>query len=198
MEDSYMTSLRRIFPHLQPSTETLRNQSILVSSVSSMTESDPYLTKRIQWRPLSTGKQGTRETLQVMAQLARKAAANEAFSQQAAQLGSLSAVDTFIRSNYRYRDEMEEIIRTPEFMLNDLQRIGYIEGDCDDVSTLYAAFARALQYPARFVAIRYTPSNPNFEHVFTQAYAGGEWKTFDGTVQPGTVLEALEEMTEEV
>lgn len=93
---------------------------------------------------------------------------------------------------------MEEIIREPEFMLNDLSRLGYMEGDCDDVSTLYAAFIVGLGYPARFVAIRYTPENPNFEHVFTQAYAGGIWKTFDGTIAPGTTLQALEEMTEDV
>ena len=133
-----------------------------------------------------------------MAQLARKASTDPGFVRTAQALGSLSAVDSFVRARYRYRDEMEEIIRSPEFMLNDLTRIGYMEGDCDDVSTLYAGFIKALGYPSRFVAIRYTPDNPNFEHVFAQAYAGGEWKTFDGTVAPGTVLQSLEEMTEEV
>jgi transglutaminase-like putative cysteine protease len=133
-----------------------------------------------------------------MALLSRKAASNPDFAGFALALGSLSAVDQFVRANYKYRDEREEIVRTPEFMLNDLERIGYLEGDCDDVSTLYAAFIRALGYPARFVAIRYTPQNPNFEHVFTQAYAGGDWRTFDATVTPDVVLESLEQMTEEV
>jgi transglutaminase-like putative cysteine protease len=133
-----------------------------------------------------------------MALLSRKAASNPAFLEVARSLGSLQAVDRFVRENYKYRDEREEIIRTPEFMLNDIGRIGYMEGDCDDVSTLYAAFIRALGYPARFVAIRYTPQNPNFEHVFTQAYAGGNWQTFDATVMPGVVLESLEQMTEEI
>lgn len=133
-----------------------------------------------------------------MAQLARKAASSEAFVLRTRLLGSLPAVDEFIRANYRYRDEREEIVRTPDFMLNDLVRIGYMEGDCDDVSTLYAAFIAALGYPARLVAIRYNPDNPNFEHVFAQAYAGGQWRTFDGTVAPGTVMRAWEEMVEQI
>lgn len=133
-----------------------------------------------------------------MALLARKAASDPQFLEIASALGNLENVDRFIRQNYRYRDEREEIIRTPQFMLNDLDRIGYLEGDCDDVSTLFAAFIKSLGYPARFVAIRYNPHNPNFEHVFSQAYAGGIWRTFDGTVLPGVTLEALEEMTEEV
>lgn len=133
-----------------------------------------------------------------MAQLSRKAASDPDFLRTAQALGSLQMMDAYVRTHYKYRDEREEIVRTPEFMLNDLVRIGYMEGDCDDVSTLYAAFIKALGYPARFVAIRYNPDNPNFEHVFSQAYAGGSWRTFDGTVQPGTILEAIEEMTEDV
>jgi transglutaminase-like putative cysteine protease len=133
-----------------------------------------------------------------MAQLARKAANDQDFVREALALGSLSAVDQFIRQHYRYRDEREEIIRTPQFMMNDLSRIGYLEGDCDDVSTLYAAFMKALGYPARFVAIRYNAHNPNFEHVFAQAYAGGSWQTFDGTIDPGIVLQSLKEMTEDI
>lgn len=133
-----------------------------------------------------------------MALLARKAASDPAFALRARILGSLQAVDEFVRANYRYRDEREEIVRTPQFMLNDLVRIGYMEGDCDDVSTLYAAFITALGFPSRLVAIRYNADNPNFEHVFAQAYASGNWQTFDATVAQGTILRALEDMTEGV
>lgn len=133
-----------------------------------------------------------------MAQLARKAASNNYFVGYALALGSLNGVDQFIRANYRYRDEREEIVREPEWMMNDLSRIGYMEGDCDDVATLYAAFIKALGYPARFVAIRYNPAQSEFEHVFTQAYAGGVWRTFDATVSPEVIIESIEQMTEEV
>ena len=133
-----------------------------------------------------------------MAQLARVAAGDEAFGALARRLGSLPRIDAFVRSHYRYRDEAEEIVRTPQFMVHDLDRIGYMEGDCDDVATLYAAFGRALGYPARLVAIRYNPQNPNFEHVFTEILDAGEWITFDATVEPGTQIRSVEEMIEEV
>jgi transglutaminase-like putative cysteine protease len=83
--------------------------------------------------------------------------------------------------------------------LNDARvRLGYLEGDCDDVSTFYAAIFKALGVPARFVAIRYTPNNPNFEHVFAQAYDGRTWQTFDATVPAGTDIRALEQIVQEV
>jgi transglutaminase-like putative cysteine protease len=131
-----------------------------------------------------------------MARLAKLAGNDPAFCSAARSLGSVVGVDRFIRSHYRYRDEVEEIVRTPQFMLNDLDRIGWIEGDCDDVSTLYAAFVSCLGLPARFVAIRYNANNPNFEHVFTQAYDGGKWITLDATVPGGTPMDAIEEMVE--
>jgi transglutaminase-like putative cysteine protease len=133
-----------------------------------------------------------------MAQLARSAKNDAAFSALAQSLGNMDRVDSFIRDHFRYRDEIEEIVRSPEFQINDLSRLGWIEGDCDDVSTLYAAFASALGIRSRFVAIRYRPSNPNFEHVFTEVYDGSQWRVCDATVAPGTVLQSLEEMMEEV
>lgn len=113
-------------------------------------------------------------------------------------LGSLDAIDSFVRANYIYRDETEEVVRTPAFMVNDLNRIGHLEGDCDDISTLYAALFKTLGYATRLVAIRYTPSNPNFEHVFTEAMDSGVFRIFDATVQPGTELRSIEEMIEVV
>lgn len=84
-------------------------------------------------------------------------------------------------------------------MLNDARsRLGYLEGDCDDVSMFYAAVFTVMGIPARFVAIRYHNENPNFEHVFTQGYDMAEWRTFDATVQPGTTIKAIDAMIQEV
>lgn len=138
-------------------------------------------------------------TLNRMAELARSAANNPAFRSFALSFQTLREVDTWVRARFRYRDEREEILRTPEFMLNDLEsRLGYLEGDCDDISTFYAAIFKALSVPTRFVAIRYTPSHSNFEHVFTQAYDMAVWRTFDATVPPGTDIRALESTMVEV
>lgn len=133
-----------------------------------------------------------------MVRLAREAARNPEFRRFALEFNSLREVDTWIRARFRYRDEAEEILRTPEFMLNDvLNRLGYLEGDCDDISTFYVATFKALGVPARFIAIRYTPNNPNFEHVFAQAFDMAVWRSFDATVPEGTDIRALEQITME-
>jgi transglutaminase-like putative cysteine protease len=98
----------------------------------------------------------------------------------------MSGVEDWMRANYRYRDESEEILRSPEFMLNDFDTLGYCEGDCDDCSTLIAALGKSLGYPVRFSAIKVqTPDE--FDHVFTEYMnPGGTWIPVDPTVPQGT------------
>jgi transglutaminase-like putative cysteine protease len=138
-----------------------------------------------------------------MAHLARAAANDPDFRAFVRNLGGLRGIETFVRRNYVYRDENEEIVRDPRFMLADMGRMDngrvvQLEGDCDDVATFYAACAVAIGKAARFVAIRYTASNPNFEHVFTEAYDGGQWVILDATVPAGTPMEWIESMIEDV
>lgn len=138
-----------------------------------------------------------------MAALAKAAANDPKFSAFARSLGSLAAVDSWVRAHYSYRDEWEEIVRDPRFMLGDMGRmeggrVVGLEGDCDDIATFYAAMVTALGYRARLHAIRYNPSNPNFEHVFTQVYDGGDWRILDGTLPPETPMNWIESMIEDV
>jgi transglutaminase-like putative cysteine protease len=134
-----------------------------------------------------------------MARLASEAAKNPEFRKFALGFDALTEVDAWVRARFRYRDESEEILRTPEFMLNDaLRRLGYLEGDCDDIATFYAAVFKVLGFPARLVAIRYTANNPNFEHVFAQAYDMAAWRTFDATVDAGTPIHAIDSIIVEV
>lgn len=136
-----------------------------------------------------------------MALVARNAAKDSNFVTLARSLGTIDAVESFVRDRYVYRDESEEIVRTPQFMLADMGRIDNgrvvrLEGDCDDVATLFAAFTYALGFKTRLIAIRYTPENPNFEHVFTEVYDGGNWRILDATVPPGTHMTWIDDMTE--
>ena len=95
---------------------------------------------------------------------------------------------------YMYRPEREEVLRSPEFMLNDFLYLGYFEGDCDDASIMGAAMWSLAGFPVRFVAIRYSANAKGFEHVFVEVWRLGEWMAFDPTVAPGTVYQRLEEM----
>lgn len=134
-----------------------------------------------------------------MKTLVNHATKNPNFRAFALEFNSSAEVDDWVRARFRYRDEREEVLRTPEFQLNDaLVRLGYLEGDCDDVSMFYAAILKTLGLPVRFVAIRYTPDNPNFEHVFTQAYNMASWRTFDATVPRGTDMRAIESIHMEI
>lgn len=70
-------------------------------------------------------------------------------------------------------------------MLNDLETMGYCEGDCDDVATLGGAMFRAAGLPSRLTAIR--SANPmEFDHVFSEARIGEFWIPCDPTVEYGT------------
>jgi transglutaminase-like putative cysteine protease len=108
----------------------------------------------------------------------------------------LRRLDNWIRAHFVYRGEIEEVLRTPEFMLDTLERLGYFDGDCDDISTLYAALAKALHFQCRFVAIRYDAS-PEFKHVFLEVWLG-RWVAVDPTVPEGTPYTETERMVLDV
>lgn len=106
--------------------------------------------------------------------------------------------DRFIRNRFRYRFETEELVRSVDRMLNEYQSRGRFEGDCDDISILNAAVLSAAGYPVRFVAIR-LEENPEFSHVYVEAFTGFDWQVFDPVVPQGTLYRNVQEtMTEDV
>ena len=202
---SYLTALNSNLRHLRLliPPQPKRNLAASTAPTVPVTESDPFLQPNIRWRNIPVGRPGTKITLQTMVALAREAVHQPEFRQFAAQFSSLEDLESWTRERFVYRDENEEVVRTPMFMLRDMgrtsqNRIIALEGDCDDISTFLAAAAKVLGYPARFVAIRYHSDSPDFEHVFAQALRGREWVTLDPTVDTGTVICSIENMTEVV
>ena len=112
--------------------------------------------------------------------------------------GTVQSIETWIREHYMYRPEHEEILRSPDFMMADLSRLGYIEGDCDDISIFVAALFRVLGCPVHFVAIRVKSDDTEFSHVFTEIWTGNGWYALDPTVKPGTRYRYAERMIEHV
>jgi hypothetical protein len=166
---------------------------------------------KIQWTPIAAGPRGTRQTLEVMANLARQGSgllSVKAVAYGLAEImrvGGMAAVDEWLRAHYRFRPEWEEVLRTMERMMEDLDTLGYFEGDCDDAAIFYASILYTLGIPCRFVAIRYNPANPEFEHVFVEYNAHifdegyhASWSRLDPTVPPGTVHRELERMIHDV
>lgn len=136
-------------------------------------------------------------TLEVMASLAREGATNPSIRDYARSLQSPYSVDSLLRPSYIYRDEDEEIIRTPDYMLNDLATLGYLEGDCDDIATFTAAITKAMGHPTRLTGIM-SKSSEEYDHVFSEFAIGAHWNIIDLTVPPGTTYEAFGYMSEPV
>lgn len=101
----------------------------------------------------------------------------------------LHRIEIFLRSKFHYVDEKIETLLTPDYMLQGLEITGVLRGDCDDISILHAALLTCMEIKTRFVAIRSVQDNPNYDHVFIEAWNGKDWILYDITVPPGTPIE---------
>lgn len=54
-------------------------------------------------------------------------------------------------------------------------------GDCDDLSTCYAAAVMAIGIPARFVAATGKANDPEWRHVWTEILLDGRWVPVDAS-----------------
>lgn len=93
-----------------------------------------------------------------------------------------------------------ELIRDPLYMLRQIERLGYTEGDCDDSATFGAALGLANMIPARFRLLSLSPSLV-FSHVFVELWGGLEgWMELDITAPAQTPpgLKVWKETTVEV
>jgi hypothetical protein len=98
-------------------------------------------------------------------------------------------VEKFLRSRFQYVDEKIETLLVPDYMLQGMEITGALRGDCDDISVFHAAILTAMDVKVRLVAIRSVQSNPNYDHVFIEAFNGSEWILYDITVPAGTPIE---------
>lgn len=74
-----------------------------------------------------------------------------------------------------------EYIRAPKHQAEFYFQYGFLEGDCDDASTMSAALLSAVGWPAIITAIR-RPNEPEFSHVFTSAFENGKRVDIDPIV----------------
>jgi transglutaminase-like putative cysteine protease len=134
---------------------------------------------------ISPGIDGVRETMYLMAKLARQgrsapevmkcARALTARVPQKSWRGEIEALYEFVRDRVRYTmDPVDvELVTSPQRLLEIRQ------GDCDDKSTLLAALLESVGHPARFHAIGFEPQS--LEHVYVEARDGAGWLPLDTT-----------------
>jgi transglutaminase-like putative cysteine protease len=114
-------------------------------------------------------------------------------------LANADEAESFIVRYGMYRPELEEIIRSPEWMLNDLATQGYMEGDCDDYATLLSSILTAMGISNRLIAVRTNMLNPEFDHVFVEIPGPwGTWERLDPTVFPHIPIPEAERLVVDV
>lgn len=74
-----------------------------------------------------------------------------------------------------------DVLRTPRYMLDQVNTAGAARGDCDDASMLAAALGKVIGLPARFVVVG-TP----YRHVFAELLTADGWQEMDVTEEPET------------
>ena len=82
-------------------------------------------------------------------------------------------------------------------MVNDLETVGYMEGDGDDIATITASIVKAMKFYSRLTSIQTNPDN-EYDHVFSEARIGVYWLPIDLTVPVGTTYRVYAHMSEMV
>lgn len=170
---------------------------------------EPCGTRSAQYRvkelSIGPGQQGTVETVRLMARLAREALQYQDFCDfmsdiVCTRLSSISPddIDNYLRTIYRYENEQIETLYSPAYNVYQLQRTGYLIGDCDDISMLYASVFLALGYKARFVAMRTKPNDMEYYHVVTDCKIGEHWKRYDATMPKQSIRTSYGSLIQEV
>jgi hypothetical protein len=124
------------------------------------------------WIP--DGKAGTHATIYQMQRLAYQDRTEPAVLSLADQYPTPTSIDDFFRAVWRVVPDPDdcEYIRAPKHQAEFYFANGYLEGDCDDASTLSACLLSAVGWPAVITAIR-RPGDADFSHVFTSAMENG-------------------------
>lgn len=80
-----------------------------------------------------------------------------------------------------------ELVRTPEYMLRQLETLGYMSGDCDDAAVIVAALAKSVGIEVKFIAVGFAATGP-LRHVYATLHPrGGNTVTADVTRPAGVV-----------
>jgi hypothetical protein len=134
---------------------------------------------------IPTGTAGTRQTLNIMRNLARAGKKLPVIRQAAIQLtqglpqkdwySEIKALYEFVRDRIRYVRDITgvETLHTADRVLLNKQ------GDCDDKGILLAALLGSLGHPTRFVAAAFKPNS--YSHVWAEVFYNGQWVPLETT-----------------
>lgn len=136
-----------------------------------------------------------RATVAAMSRVAAEAIRDPAIVQRAADIvrdvdghnasAQIPVLRAWLAANVRFvADPLidGDVIRTPALLLMQLDKVGVMQGDCDDVATLAATLGQAVGIPARFVTLAFIEPNAPYSHVFCELQdQHGQWHELDVT-----------------
>ena len=87
------------------------------------------------------------------------------------QAGQITKLAGFVRGAVRYVcDPLNlEYIQTPDAMLLEIARNGYVYGDCDDHALLFASLAESIGIPCDIAGVA-APGSVTYDHVIVVAH----------------------------
>ncbi len=136
---------------------------------------------------IASGRQGTYETLRLMAQLVREYKRNPTIRDMAIQLtsglddkdyaGEVRCCYEYVRDNIRYQLDVAdtETLHTPDLTLEQLA------GDCDDKATLLCSLLESIGHKTRLRAVGFAKDQGEFSHVLADTKIGQSWIPLETT-----------------
>lgn len=153
-----------------------------------------------QLAQIPSGSAGVRETLKIMAKLARdgkktvpvRLAALQITQhlKQKDRIGEIRALHAFVRDRIRY---VRDILGV-ETLQDPIRTLQLKAGDCDDKSTLIGALLLSIGHPVRFHAVGFRRGS--YSHVYAETKIGDRWIPLETTeaVKAGAAPRAASHM----
>lgn len=138
------------------------------------------------------GYEGTRKTVELIANLVREGAKDFCVRQTAIEIllrngirgkdypGEIRALFEWVKRNVRYTRDIHrvELLHTARRML-ELRA-----GDCDDMTILLCAMLKSIGHPVRLALVGFNPKKKQlFTHIYLEVFCRGRWIPLDPTVR---------------
>lgn len=83
----------------------------------------------------------------------------------------IRSIYNWISGHYRFLGDIRgiETVKSPELLDVEVERQGFFQGDCDDVTGYVAALLTSIGHRVR-LAVIYPPGAKKFRHIYPEAY----------------------------
>lgn len=153
---------------------------------------------QVQSSEIADGFAGNKQTLSKMIELAKARRGNPMVRRLAEnildhyQVGShdyqreVIAIGDFVKQKVRYTKDPAgiEYVQDPLLMIENMSKLGYVAGDCDDMSLLVATLLLSVGHEPYFKVVKYSPNSSSWNHIYVyvnarNTYGDTKWISVD-------------------